>query len=132
MIRRTEVVDADRNLNQSSNTVDTCGTFNIMELGGTEMKFKDIKFVETDSPKGIQALIKFGEYELSIICNERSYGGQRGGVLYEIGVFKGDGMVEMPGITEEGDTVKGWLNEDAVMSIIKKMHLVSGADPVAV
>ncbi len=132
MIRRTEVVDADRNLNQSSNTVDTCGSFNIMELGGTEMKFKDIKFKETKMPKGIQALIKFGDYELSIIKNDMSYGGKNDGVLYEIGVFKGDGMVEMPGITQEGDTVKGFLSEDAVMSIIKKMHLVSGADPVAV
>ena len=96
------------------------------------MKLKDLSMMETDMPKGVQAVVDFGEYELSIICNERSYGGQRGGVLYEIGVFKGDGMVELPGITEQGDTVKGWLNEDAVMSIIKKMHLVSGADPVAV
>ena len=96
------------------------------------MKFKDIKFKETKMPKGIQALIKFGDYELSIIKNDMSYGGKNDGVLYEIGVFKGTGMVEMPGITQEGDTVKGFLTEDAVMSIIKKMHLVSGADPVAV
>ena len=132
MIRRTEVVDANRNLNQSSNTVDTCGTFNVMEFGGTEMKFEDIKFTETTMPKGIQALIAFGEYELSIICNEGSYGGKNGGTLYEIGVFKGDKMVELPGITEPNDTVKGWLNEEKVMATIKKMHLISGADPVAV
>ena len=132
MIRRTEVVDANRNLNQSSNTVDTCGTFNVMELGGTEMKFEDIKFTETTMPKGIQALIAFGEYELSIICNEGSYGGKNGGTLYEIGVFKGDKMVELPGITEPNDTVKGWLNEEKVMATIKKMHLISGADPVVV
>ena len=93
-------------------------------------KFEDIKFVDTDIPKGIQALIPFGEYELSIICNECSYGGKNGGTLYEIGVFKGDKMVELPGITEEGDGVKGWLNEDAVMGILKKMTAITKEDPV--
>ena len=78
-------------------------------------KFEDIKFTNTDIPKGIQALIPFGEYELSIICNEGSYGGKNGGALYEIGVFKGDKMVTLPGITEENDSVKGWLNEDAAI-----------------
>ena len=133
MTLQTEAVDANRNFNQSSNTVDTCGAFINVELGGSEMKtFKDIKFTETTMPKGIQALIAFGEYELSIICNEGSYGGKNGGTLYEIGVFKNNKMVELPGITEPNDTVKGWLNEDKVMATIKKMHLISGADPVAV
>ena len=91
--------------------------------------FKDIKFTPTTSPKGIRALIAFGDYELSIINNDMSYGGKNDGVLYEIGVFKGNHMVEMPGITEPGNTVKGWLNEDKVMATIKKMHLISGADP---
>ena len=49
--------------------------------------------------------------------------------LYEIAVFSGNDQIEMPGITEEGDTVKGFLSESDVESIIKKMHLVSGADP---
>ena len=49
--------------------------------------------------------------------------------LYEIAVFKGNDQVELPGITEEGDTVKGFLTEGDVLGIIKKMHLVSGADP---
>ena len=48
-----------------------------------------------------------------------SYGNSNG--LYEIGVFKGDEMVEMPYITEEGDTVKGFLTEDMVTGIMKKM-----------
>lgn len=92
-------------------------------------KFEDIKFTDTDIPKGIQALIPFGEYELSIICNEGSYGGKNGGALYEIGVFKGDKMVTLPGITEENDSVKGWLNEDAVMGIIKKMTAITKVEP---
>lgn len=91
------------------------------------MKFKDIKFNKTEMPSGIQALLKFGAYELSIVKSDFSYGGKSG--LYEIAVFKGNGQVELPGITETGDTVKGFLSEDEVEAIIKKMHLVSGADP---
>ena len=92
-------------------------------------KFEDIPFNKTTTPKGIQALISFGEYELSIIQNEMSYGGKNGGSLYEIGVFKGDKMVSLPGITEDGDNIKGFLTKENVMGIIKKMHLMSGEDP---
>ena len=91
------------------------------------MKFKDIKFKETKMPKGIQSLLMFGDYELSIIQSDFSYGGKQG--LYEIAVMKDDVQVEMPGITQEGDTVRGFLSESEVEGIIKKMHLVSGADP---
>jgi len=91
------------------------------------MKFKDIPFNETKIPKGIQAMLKFNKFDLSIIKNESSYGNANG--LYEIAVFSGNDQIEMPGITEEGDTVKGFLSESDVEGIIKKMHLVSGADP---
>lgn len=91
------------------------------------MKFADIKFNKTDIPNGIQSMLKFGDYDLSIVKSDFSYGGKSG--LYEIAVFKGDGQVELPGITEQGDTVKGFLSESEVEGIIKKMHLVSGADP---
>ena len=74
--------------------------------------------------------MKFKDYELSIIKNEASYGNAQG--LYEIAVFKGNDQTELPGITEEGDTVKGFLTEGDVEGIIKKMHLISGADPEAI
>jgi len=32
----------------------------------------------------------------------------------------------MPGITQEGDTVKGFLNEEEVKGIMKKMMAVGG------
>ena len=89
--------------------------------------FDQIKFNETVVPKGIQALVKFKDYELSIVKNKVSYGNAQG--LYEIAVFKGDGQVNMPGITEDHDTVKGYLTEDNVMGIIKKMHLATGSEP---
>jgi len=40
--------------------------------------------------------------------------------LYEIAVFKDEDQVEMPGITEEGDTVKGFLKE----SDVDRYHLI--------
>jgi hypothetical protein len=91
------------------------------------MQFKDIQFNETKMPKGIQSLVDFGNYQLSIIKNESSYGNDKG--LYEIAVFKDNQQVELPGITEQGDTVKGFLSTDEVVAIIKKMHLVTGKEP---
>ena len=42
--------------------------------------------------------------------------------MYEIAVIEGNQMVEVPGITQEGDTVKGWLSEDDVSEIMRKME----------
>ena len=94
------------------------------------MKLANLDMKQTTSPKGVRALVEFGEYELSIICNEGSYGGKNGGTLYEIGVFKGNVMVELPGITEHGDTVKGWLTESEVETIMHKMYLITAKNPV--
>ncbi len=91
------------------------------------MKFEEIKFESTDVPNGVQALMQFGDYELSIVKSDFSYGGKQG--LYEIGVFKDNEMVSLPGITEEHDTVKGFLSEDNVVGIIKKMSTISGVFP---
>ena len=35
----------------------------------------------------------------------------------------------MPGITAEGDTVKGFLTEEDVNGILKKMYLITGKMP---
>ena len=88
------------------------------------MKFADIKFSKTDNdfPKSIQAILPFGDYDLSIVQSDFSYGGKQG--LYEIAVFKGKNMIEMPGITEDGDTVKGFLSENDVEGIIEKMEAI--------
>ena len=96
------------------------------------MKLANLDMEMTISPMGVRALVEFGEYELSIICNEGSYGGKNGGTLYEIGVFKGNGMVELPGITEPGDTVKGWLTESAVDAILTKMYTITGKEGVQI
>ena len=76
---------------------------------------------------GTQVLLDFGDYDLSIVSNATSYGGDKG--LYEIAPFKNGQMVNMPGITEEHDTVKGWLTEADVDTIIKKMYFFTGVSP---
>ena len=91
------------------------------------MKLKDFQLLETKSPKGVQAVIQFGNYELSVIKNEVSYGNKQG--LFEIAVFKDGEQKEMPGITEVGDTVKGWLTESDIDAIIYKMHFLTGTTP---
>ena len=91
------------------------------------MKLKDFQLLETDVPKGVQAILQFDNYELSIINNDTSYGNKQG--LYEIAVFKDGDQKEMPGITNEGDTVKGWLTESDVDAIINKMYFLTGTTP---
>lgn len=88
--------------------------------------FKDLKFGKCWD--GVQSLVQFGDYQLSIVKHSTSYGGKQG--LYEIAVFKDDDQVELPGITQEGDTVKGWLTEADVDGIMLKMTTVSASDPV--
>lgn len=81
------------------------------------MKFSDLKF--NDFHDGVSARVTFGDYELSVVRHSGSYGGSEG--LYEIGVFQGDDMIQLAGITAEGDTVKGRLTEKDVTKIMDKM-----------
>lgn len=95
------------------------------------MKFEDVEMMPTEMPTGVQAVLQFGsEFELSIIKSDFSYGGKQG--KYEIGVFKNGEMTELPGVTNEGDTIKGFLSEGEVDSILKKMYLITGAEPVQI
>ena len=82
--------------------------------------------METDTPKGVQAVLDFGKYELSIVQNEISYGNRKG--LYEIAVFSEGNQVELPGITSPGDSVKGFLTESDVDAILTKMHTITGTE----
>ena len=92
------------------------------------MKLQDLNMVQTKVPNGVQALVKFGpHYELSIVKNNTSYGGDMG--LYEIAVFLDKEMTELPGITEPGDTVKGFLTEDDVNEILSSMTQLTKREP---
>jgi len=87
------------------------------------MKFEEIKFEKLYD--GVQAIIEFGQYELSIVKHSMSYGGKKG--MYEIAIFEGDTQTELPGITQEGDTVKGFLCEEGLNVIFKKMTTITGS-----
>lgn len=85
--------------------------------------FSDLQFVKFLD--GVSARAVYGDYELSVVRHSGSYGGRNG--MYEIAVFKGHEMLEMPGITAEGDTVKGFLTEENVTGIMKKMISITAA-----
>ncbi len=80
--------------------------------------------------KGIQLILDFKKYELSVVQHDGSYGGTKG--LFEIMVSDSTGGVELPGITEPGDTVKGFLTLEEVSIICKKLTSITGYDPVKV
>jgi hypothetical protein len=82
---------------------------------------------------GGQIVLDFGNYHLSVI--DDGYGRDKG--LYEIGVFRAkDGiafdMVNLPGVTNEGDTVKGNLTAEEVDVIIRKMETITHTHPTQV
>ena len=79
---------------------------------------------------GIQLILDFKKYELSVVQHDGSYGGTKG--LFEIMVSDSTGGVELPGITEPGDTVKGFLTLEEVSIICKKLTSITGNDPVKV
>ena len=91
------------------------------------MRFEDVTMNYDEMLNGVTGRVNYGDYELSIVKHAHSYGGNRG--LYEIAVYKGDNQIELPGITETNDTVKGWLTEQEVDGIMIKMYTISGKNP---
>ena len=95
------------------------------------MKLKNFQMLRKQrSSNGCQAVLDFSKYHLSIIND--GYGSEDG--LYEIGVFNAcdgvaRGMTELPGITEEGDSVKGNLTEADIDAIIVKLYTITGTEP---
>lgn len=90
------------------------------------MRFKDLMWMDTKVPSGIQAVVDYGEYQLSIIQNEMSYGNMDG--LYEIAVFFNGEQKELQGVTNEGDTIKGFLSKQEVDAIMLKMMALTGEE----
>ena len=57
--------------------------------------------------------------------------------MLEIGLFSASdgvasGMTELPGITNEDDTVRGYLTEAEVDAIIMKLYTITGTEPTQV
>ena len=89
-----------------------------------------LQFDTSKYHKGIQLVLDFEKYNLSIVQHDGSYGGTQG--LFEIMVSVAGQGVELPGITEPGDTVKGFLTLEEVGGICKKLTTITGNDPVKV
>ena len=82
--------------------------------------FETLKFDKEDGEE--QAFADCGNYEVSIVRNALSYGGDKG--LYEIGVFRKD-TNRMCDPLGWGDDVKGYLTPEGVG---KELELISKAD----
>ena len=63
-------------------------------------------------------------YSLSIVSHKSSYGGDKG--LFEIMLLRNGQPCSFPPITQEGDTVKGFLTKEDVESIIKDVGDLPG------
>lgn len=61
-------------------------------------------------------------YGLSIVKHKSSYGGTKG--LFEIMLTRNGNPYSLPPITEDGDTVKGFLAKEEVDSIISDVELL--------
>jgi hypothetical protein len=71
-----------------------------------------------------QKIINFGtDYKLSIV-DEVNHTNK-----FELAVFHKGKMVEMPGITNPGDTVTRFRTLKDVQCIMKKMYLITGEFP---
>ena len=67
-------------------------------------------------------MVSFGKYEFTVVKHGFSYGGPKV-FPYEI-VFEGDPLL-VPGITQEGDFIKGFLTEEGI-AIMLKMATIFG------
>jgi len=83
---------------------------NIKEGPPSLMKFKDGRATYTGVGNFSNG------FSLSVVRHSGSYGGEQG--LFEIMLMRNDKPISLPPITEEGDTIKGFLTEEQVNSII--------------
>ena len=71
-----------------------------------------------------QKIVNFGpDYKLSIVEEQNVKG------KFELAVFYKEHMVEMPGITDKGDSVTRFRTPEDVQCIMKKMYSITGKIP---
>lgn len=82
--------------------------------------FNDLKFIKHISGEGIRAFMLFENgFGISVVKSKFSYGGSYG--MYELAVTdKDENLVHGNPILE--DDISGWLNEQDVTNIMKKMQ----------
>ena len=94
------------------------------------MKLSNFKPIKRDYGPDSHILLDFGKYQLSVITG--GYG--NADAPYEIAVFNANngvahGFVQLPGITDPDDDVRGYVTEDEVNAIIMKMFVITGKQP---
>ena len=95
--------------------------------GVKEYKVSDYLQFDEDSLKGSEygGEIDFDNgYSLSIVSHKGSYGGNRG--LFEIMLLRNGQPYSFPPITEEEDTIKGFLTKEQVEEIIQTTSELPG------
>ena len=91
------------------------------------IELNDYTMIEkADFPGGYQCVLDYGdETQLSIITGN---GGTQG--LYEIAILKNGDFASLPGINDlDTDVVRGYLTEDEVNAIMKKLYLITAKIP---
>ena len=87
----------------------------------TYLKFED---EELEGTEFMGTIVFDNQYELSIIRHSSSYGGKIG--LFEIMLYKSGNPTTLPPITEEYDTIKGFLKFEQVVEIIELVEDLPG------
>jgi hypothetical protein len=88
-------------------------------------KLSDFIMMETQFPRGVQVVLDFDVYHLSIACNDMSAGYEDG--LYETALFN-----SKDGLARDVIEVKGHLTEAAVDVIINDIHQLTKISPIQV
>ena len=94
------------------------------------IELNDCTMIEkADFPGGYQCVLDYGdETQLSIITGNGAMGGTQG--LYEIAILKNGDVASLPGINDlDTDVVRGYLTEDEVNAIMKKLYLITAKIP---
>jgi len=87
--------------------------------------FADLKFKPHEtSPNGVQALLRIGKFELSVVDLKGN------GPKYEVAVFVRNEFVQLPGIhpnygMEDSDDVIHYQNADEITEIMNKLNQIN-------
>jgi hypothetical protein len=92
------------------------------------MDISKVKFLKNRDGSMSRARLDFGDYELSVITGPGVNSGAP--EKYEIAIFEGYEYVRLPGFGFRDSDVIGYLSEDEVNEIIKKLYTITGNYPV--
>lgn len=94
------------------------------------MNLQDFEMIEkADFPGGYQCVLDYGnETQLSIISGNGAYGNEQ--APYEIAIFKNGDFASLPGINDlDTDVVRGYLTEEKVNAVMKKLYFITATIP---